>query len=222
MSDEFIFFCALHLHPFLCSALLFLVHLIGPGGNKTHKIYSETGCKVHCSRYSKANRIPMKITIKVDPEYEQCADMARAIILVDRKLRNFYKESRADKRLSYELRAGSATQSLLPQGESGAVQIGSGYWLQLVEMPCIPQGYYYISGKRALLRQDLVDRIQNETQCNATVFANHPAPLKSCNPYVAVTGRFLHEVDTATAIITNAATTGEEKIIHSRVNKPTN
>ena len=197
------------LHQLLFSSLLFLVHLIGP---KANKIHIETGCKVHCSRYSKANRSPMKITIKVDPEKEQCADLTGAINLVDRDLRDFVKDNRADKRLRYELRAVSSTQPHLPQGESGAVQIiGNGRWLQLVEMPCIPQGYIVISGERALLRQDLLDRIQNETQCKATVFTNHPVPLKSCNPYVAVTGRDLHGVDRATAIITNASNNWREE-----------
>mmetsp|Transcript_22702 Transcript_22702/g.36854 ORF Transcript_22702/g.36854 Transcript_22702/m.36854 type:complete len:171 (+) Transcript_22702:2-514(+) len=145
-------------------------------------------------------------------------DMKRAILMVEEcildYIGNIKKEPGAYGRLRFELRAGSFPSVHLPRSESGAVQIissddGSKRWMQLLELPCIPQHdsvFTNSSGGKMRLSHDLQNRIWDDgIQCSAELFIDCvDTPLKMCKPYVVVHGIELRQVERAAALITNA------------------
>lgn len=178
-------------------------------GHKTKNIEQRTACKVRYSRYDYNKRMPMKVTIKTDPQ--RCNgrnlhdDTQRAIELVEEILFDYINERGANNRLLYELRSGSMANSLLPRDESGAVQIDKNRWFQLLEIPCIPRELTVGHGSTMRLRADLIKIIMAETNCHVTLYTDGPGdPLRWCKPYVLVQGRLSNQVNRATEMITNA------------------
>lgn len=187
--------------------------MVGMGkSGKAHnnkKIEQRTACKVHYSRYDYKKRMPMKITIKTDSQRQDGRnlrdDIERAIKMIEGILLDYINEGDANNRLLYELRSGSIANSILPQDDSGAVQIHNNCWFQLLEIPCIPRELTVGYGTTMRLRADLVKIIMTETNCHVTLYADGPVePLRWCKPYVLVQGRSLSQVNRATEMITNA------------------
>mmetsp|Transcript_6867 Transcript_6867/g.15186 ORF Transcript_6867/g.15186 Transcript_6867/m.15186 type:complete len:130 (-) Transcript_6867:253-642(-) len=126
--------------------------------------------------------------------------------MVEGHIQDFLREDGANGRLSFELRAESATSPLIPRSQSGAVEINHHRWIQLVELPCVRNGGIATSRKQgAYLQRNLQSRIWDCTKCSVELFIDSPGrPLKYCKPYVLIHGKELAQVEQATAMVTNA------------------